>query len=128
MFPWVLADYTSPALNLTDPRTFRDLSKPIGALNPERLEEFLERFNAFDDGDEQRFMYGSHYSSAGSVLHYLVRQEPFTSLAIALQGGRFDLPDRLFSSVASLWEGCNISRTDVHEMIPGASYLSYLCF
>lgn len=30
-------------------------------------------------------MYGTHYSSAGVVLHYLVRQEPFTSLHIQLQ-------------------------------------------
>lgn len=37
MFPWVLADYVSEALDLTDPGIYRDLSKPIGALNEERL-------------------------------------------------------------------------------------------
>ena len=30
-------------------------------------------------------MYGSHYSSAGIVLHFLLRQEPFTSMAVNLQ-------------------------------------------
>ena len=30
------------------------------------------------------FHYGSHYSSAGVVLHYLLRLEPFTTLAIEL--------------------------------------------
>jgi hypothetical protein len=30
VFPWVLADYTSEVLDLNDPQTFRDLSKPIG--------------------------------------------------------------------------------------------------
>lgn len=37
IFPWVIADYKSGTLDLTNPKTFRDLSKPIGALNPERL-------------------------------------------------------------------------------------------
>ena len=37
VFPWVLRDYTSATLNLDDPEVFRDLSKPIGALNEERL-------------------------------------------------------------------------------------------
>ena len=36
--PWVVADYTSKQLDLGDPRVFRDLSKPVGALNPARLE------------------------------------------------------------------------------------------
>ncbi|KAH0239987.1 beach-domain-containing protein, partial [Aureobasidium melanogenum] len=30
VFPWILADYTSEELDLTDPRSFRDLSKPMG--------------------------------------------------------------------------------------------------
>ena len=37
VFPWLIADYTSKKLDLDDPKTFRDLSKPIGALNEERL-------------------------------------------------------------------------------------------
>lgn len=30
VMPWVLADYKSAELDLDDPATFRDLSKPIG--------------------------------------------------------------------------------------------------
>ena len=30
-------------------RVFRDLSKPIGALDPQRLEQILERFQTFYD-------------------------------------------------------------------------------
>ena len=29
VFPWVLADYSSPTLDLRNPATFRDLSKPV---------------------------------------------------------------------------------------------------
>ena len=36
VFPWVLADYTSASLNLADPASFRDLSRPMGAQNEVR--------------------------------------------------------------------------------------------
>lgn len=36
----VIANYESEALDLTDPATFRDLSKPVGALNAKRLSFF----------------------------------------------------------------------------------------
>lgn len=44
VFPWVLADYSSEALDLNNPASFRDLSKPVGALDERRLQFFLERF------------------------------------------------------------------------------------
>lgn len=118
VFPWIIADYTSPTLDLTNPATFRPLDKPIGALNPVRLKEFLERYRTFDDDQVPKFMYGSHYSSAGVVLHYMVRQEPFTTLAVNLQGGRFDCPDRIFFDIHRTWQGCNHSMSDVKELIP----------
>jgi len=31
-------------------------------------------------GEEQPYHYGSHYSSAGAVLHFLIRLEPFTQV------------------------------------------------
>lgn len=43
VFPWVLSDYTSPQLDLADPRCYRDLSKPMGAVNEARWREFEER-------------------------------------------------------------------------------------
>lgn len=46
MFPWVLADYASASLDLNDPATFRDLAKPVGALNEKRLHFFLERYES----------------------------------------------------------------------------------
>jgi factor associated with neutral sphingomyelinase activation len=40
VFPWVLADYKSPTLDLQRPASFRDLSKPMGAVgHPDRLRE-----------------------------------------------------------------------------------------
>lgn len=118
VFPWILADYSSETLDLTDPAVYRPLHKPVGALNPTRLLEFLERYKSFDDEVVPKFMYGSHYSSAGVVIHYMIRQEPFSTLAINLQGGRFDCPDRIFFDINRTWQGCNQAMSDVKELIP----------
>lgn len=48
VFPWILSDYTSYELDLNNPATFRDLSKPIGAQTPERLEQFKKRFSEWE--------------------------------------------------------------------------------
>ncbi|KAK1289926.1 hypothetical protein QJS10_CPB18g01551 [Acorus calamus] len=47
--------------------------EPVGALNPDRLKKFQERYSSFDDPVIPKFHYGSHYSSAGTVpeLFYL---------------------------------------------------------
>ena len=36
VFPWVLADYKSEELDMTNPKTFRDLTKPMGAQTESR--------------------------------------------------------------------------------------------
>eukprot|EP00978_Attheya_sp_CCMP212_P018236 scaffold49571_cov50-Attheya_sp.AAC.1 len=66
------------------------------------------------------FMYGSHYSSSGGVvLHYLVRLRPFAGLHRQLQGGQFDVADRLFDSVPRTWDMCSqTSPTEVKELTP----------
>lgn len=56
VFPWVLSQYTETSIDLNNPSNFRDLSKPMGALNEERLEQFLERFESFRDSDMPPFM------------------------------------------------------------------------
>jgi factor associated with neutral sphingomyelinase activation len=115
IFPWVLSDYSSDTLDLDDPSVYRDLSKPVGALNETRLRSFRERLMAIMVDDE-RFMYGTHYSTPGYVLYYLVRSRP--ELMLRLQNGKFDAPDRLFDSIADTWQGVLSSPTDVKELIP----------
>lgn len=119
VFPWVLSNYTSATLDLSDPRNFRDLSKPMGALNPTRLAEYWERYNSFDDPVIPKFLYGSHYSTcAGVVLFFLFRLQPFAELQRRMQGGTFDLPDRLFYSIHETWEMCNSQMSEVKELTP----------
>jgi len=125
IFPWVLREYDSETIDLDDPSVFRDLGKPVGALNTERLKRFVERYESLaDDPDTPPFHYGSHYSSSPIVLFFLLRMEPYTKLARALQGDRFDRADRLFHSVAETFAACNESSADVKELIPEFYYSS----
>uniref|UniRef100_A0A8C5JCH7 Neutral sphingomyelinase activation associated factor n=1 Tax=Junco hyemalis TaxID=40217 RepID=A0A8C5JCH7_JUNHY len=113
VFPWIIADYSSSVLDLTKPETFRDLSKPIGALNKERLDRLVKRYQEMP---EPKFMYGSHYSSPGYVLFYLVRVAP--EYMLCLQNGKFDHADRMFNSIAETWKNCLDGATDFKELIP----------
>jgi len=127
VFPWVLADYTSEELDLTNPRAFRDLSKPMGCQNSDRQAEFRDRYQSFAEmGDENSppFHYGTHYSSAMIVTSYLIRLQPFVHSYLLLQGGSFDHPDRLFYSIERAWSSASRDNmTDVRELIPEFYYL-----
>ena len=116
VFPFVLSNYSSDSLDLNDPRNFRCLAKPIGALNPKRLHGFRERSRELSAAGEPSFLYGTHYSTPGFTLYWLVRAAPGHMLR--LQGGRFDVPDRLFNSIGDAWESVNTGPADVKELIP----------
>uniref|UniRef100_A0A8C2G067 Neurobeachin-like 2 n=1 Tax=Cyprinus carpio TaxID=7962 RepID=A0A8C2G067_CYPCA len=98
VFPWVLCDYTSAELDLEDPAVFRDLSKPIGVVNPRHAQNVREKYESFEDPTAtiDKFHYGTHYSNAAGVMHYMIRTEPLTSLHIQLQSGNCEVYCRYF--------------------------------
>ncbi|KAI8632850.1 beige/BEACH domain-containing protein [Xylariaceae sp. FL1651] len=119
VFPWILADYTSDDLNLEDPATFRDLSKPMGAQTARRQADYRSRYTSLAEIGESPFHYGTHYSSAMIVASYLIRLPPFVHSYILLQGGNFDHADRLFFSVEGSWKSASQENgSDVRELIP----------
>ena len=107
VFPWVITNYTDSDLDLSSPTNYRDLGRPIGALNQSRRQYFEDRFEAWgsDDGDGDAtsaaaaaapsdpatdkkippFHYGTHYSTSAFVLNYMLRLEPFTTMFLAMQ-------------------------------------------
>ena len=131
VFPWIVADYTSTTLDLNSPSTFRDLTKPVGALNEKRKAFVQERYNMAlmegargggGGGDEMPpFHYGSHYSSAGGVLYYLLRLEPFTYLHVAMQGGKIDHAGTLRRRRARAH-----TRTHAHTRMHGCTHACLL--
>ncbi|XP_040274469.1 lipopolysaccharide-responsive and beige-like anchor protein [Bufo bufo] len=123
VFPWVITNYESEELDLTLPSNFRDLSKPVGALNPKRAAFFAERYESWEDEQVPKFHYGTHYSTASFVLSWLLRMEPFTTFFLNFQGGKFDHADRTFSSVSRAWRNSQRDTSDIKELIPEFYYL-----
>ena len=102
---------------MTKKEVYRDLSKPIGALNEERLKTI--RF-LYQETKSTPFacLYRFHYSTPAYVILFLLRKEPFTTLHIQLQNNKFDHPNRLFYSIAAAWDSVNTNTSDFRELIP----------
>ena len=48
--------------------------QPVGALNPDRLDKFEERYELMsDDPTIPPFFYGTHYSTAAFTMGWLIR-------------------------------------------------------
>ncbi|KAG5495255.1 hypothetical protein JKF63_02310 [Porcisia hertigi] len=125
VFPWVLADYTSSTLDLGAPSTFRNFAYPMGAQTETRRTAVSQLFEntreVLDDesmGKIYPFHHGTHYSTSGGVLYFLIRVEPFTTYARLFQGGDFDLAARLFDSVSASFTSCVTGPADCKELIP----------
>ena len=65
---------------------------------------------------DPKFMYGTHYSTPGYVIGYLVRNKPMYMLK--LQSGKFDKPDRLFKSIKGDIRNILNSHSCLKELIP----------
>uniref|UniRef100_A0A8D0HED5 LPS responsive beige-like anchor protein n=1 Tax=Sphenodon punctatus TaxID=8508 RepID=A0A8D0HED5_SPHPU len=113
VFPWVITNYESEELDLTLPSNFRDLSKPVGALNPKRAAFFAERYETWEDDQVPKFHYGTHYSTGSFTLSWLLR----------IVSGKFDHADRTFSSISRAWRNCQRDTSDIKEFIPEFYYL-----
>jgi hypothetical protein len=126
VFPWVISDYTSDELDLTDPSNFRNLRKPIGIQDPKQERSIRERFSSFAEmGETDRaFHYGTHYSSAMTVASYLMRLQPFSAAFFLIQGGTWDHADRMFYSIQNAWDSASAKNmADVRELTPEFFFL-----
>eukprot|EP00760_Papus_ankaliazontas_P034651 PhM_4_TR7340/c0_g1_i1/m.48938 len=128
VFPWTLCNFggsTQNTISLDDASQYRDLRKPMGALDPERAQQFRSRYESFSETSDPLhpsmppFHFGSHYSSSAIVMFFNVRLQPFTSFSALYQGGHLDIADRLFHDMYETWKNCSSrSSADVKELIP----------
>ena len=137
IFPFVLADYSSAVLDLNSIKSFRDLRKPISVQHSDKEEIYRNKYRILAEelkvSHENTcpgvgpYHYGSHYSNAGIVLHFLVRLPPFTAMFLKYQDGNFDLPDRTFHDLSATWAlATTDTTTDVKELIPELFYMPEL--
>ncbi|XP_022110934.1 lysosomal-trafficking regulator-like [Acanthaster planci] len=138
VFPFVLSDYTSRILDLENPNSYRDLTKPVAVQSQAMENRYKENYKFLKEEYQKLkglrmgqtmfwtkpYHYGSHYSNSGTVLQYLVRLPPFTKMFLHYQDNHFDLPDRTFHCVDTSWRLSSYqSSTDVKELIPEFFFL-----
>jgi hypothetical protein len=118
IFPWVLKDYQSTRIDLADPAVYRDFSLPVGAFTPERLAELQATMDDCIQFGQTPFLYRACYSSPFLVFLWLIRLEPFTTLNIDLQSGKFDHAARTFYSIDTAFWSASSQQNDYRELIP----------
>jgi len=117
VFPWVFSDYSFEEFNY-DNLPLRDLQYPLGVFTESRKNDMLAHLEDGYAMSERNFLYSMCYSSPLCVYLYLLRTEPFTSLHIELQGGKFDHAARLFSSIPDTFRMVTSHMNDYRELIP----------
>lgn len=108
VMPQVIADYESQELNLDNPATYRDISRPMGTLDEKRLGLYRRTLrNTMSLSEEEiaclggaPYMYGHLYTHSGVTSYFLWRLEPYVSIQRALQSGQYETPSRQFFSTA----------------------------
>ncbi|EDR29103.1 hypothetical protein EDI_321520 [Entamoeba dispar SAW760] len=128
IFPWIIQDYTSISLDLSNPTIYRPLELPIPCINPKRHSEEMKRFEELfgKNGvlkDQIAYIYPTFYSACDYVFHFLVRVEPFTTMFIRMNENHYDRPERMFYSIGHTWDICMNSTQCNIELIPEFFYL-----
>ena len=184
VFPWVIQDYLSDKISLTD-EYLRNLKLPIGLVIPpnnreralQRKVSFIEIYNIMlkelrqeleieeeEDEDNKNdehnktpmsdemkmktkneevfayvskhkiklnfesipYFFGSHFSNALYINHYLMRLFPYASALIELQGNKFDDPQRLFHNLHLTFSSATGQKSDVRELCPEFFYFNQM--
>ena len=113
----------------------RDMSNHIGLQsitknNEQRKNNLLYTYkvnkNNIKDNDEEVILFNTLYSNPVYLCYYLLRIFPYSLLSIEFQGGGFDNPNRLFSSIETTLNNNMTQNSDLREMIPEFFYLPEL--
>ena len=91
-------------------------------INPKILENQLDIESLYKninlDYNKIPYLFGSHYSNATYISHYLVRIFPYCFTSIEIQGNDFDAADRLFFNLEYSFSSVSSEKCDVRELIP----------
>ena len=124
VFPVIIIEKESPTLNFSDKNIYRDLTKPIGALDQKRLETLKEEMKERDVLiDPIPYLFCSGPVSRLTICIFLLRMEPFTSLHIKLQSNRFDVAERQLHSINEFISSIFTNSNDFREYIPEFYFL-----
>ena len=120
VFPWLVRKYILDNDNKNINMLLRDFKYPMAAQTEEQRDNSLNRFEE-EENSKLKFPthHGIHYSTSSYIFFYLMREEPFTTLLIKLQGYNHENPDRMFFSIAdtlSIMDGGKENRECIPDL------------
>ena len=87
--PWIITNFESEKLDLKDPSNYRDFAYPPSSLDPNLFEANKAKYPSLG------YFYNSGPICPLSLFKYFVRLEPFTTMHIDFQSGKFDNTKRI---------------------------------
>lgn len=131
VFPWILAKYDGQNLDLLNEDSYRKLEKPVPCQCAVAEANYVKNYQYLEQTLREHprpgmtaYHYSSLYSNPGTVLHFLVRVPPFTTMFLSYQDNNFDIPDRTFHALLTTYNLVSKeSSTDVKELIPEFFFL-----
>lgn len=116
VFPWVLTDYISENIDLTNRRVYRDLSKHVGQLNDQRFYRYQASNEDRKERGDEGYIFPGHYSNQSHVIYYLMRVVP--EFMIHKQNDVYAPSDKFFKNMEQSWKSSLINYSDVKELTP----------
>ena len=92
----------------------RDLSKAVCLNKNDSENDLIKHIQNFNS---MKCYFNNHYSTSAYILYYLVRIIPYTYLQIEFQSGKFDVPERIFSSYKN-YNIALVTSNENRELIP----------
>ena len=115
IFPWTLVNFEDKNIDLNKLSNYRDLSKPIGAINQEKLDYSIKTF------EEKGYFYKNYISYPFIIYNYLIRKNPY--FLLRNQKEKIFSSERLFLSIKETYENIiNNKNYEVKELIPEFYY------
>ena len=122
VFPWIICDYDSKSIDLSNKKSYRPLDNTIAGITAVKRAAADEKYKVqVNDSDLTPFQFGTHYLARRMVLGYLQRLEPYSSLLIKFERG-YDAANRMFHIIKNQWSMCNVDLNDNKELIPEFFY------
>ena len=116
IFPWLISFNNNSEIK--ENYIYRNLKYPMAVQTEENQ---ITSTNRYQDEEDNHCKFpahfGTHYSTSAYVYFYLMREEPFTTLLVKLQGYKQENPDRMFYSINEILSVLDTGH-DNRELIP----------
>ena len=117
IFPWVVKDYSSEKVKILDTSLFRELTRPIGTLNDERIKKLRSIAEDKKTPNSFGYLYKRSYSNVPTVLSFLYNLHPFDNLYNSYKPeNNVILPP--MNNVGEVYDMITSEEEDFREAIP----------